>query len=145
MTFKNEYVPSVEQETSEFFRNARDILRISSSQFNRWTIDREREIILYRRGGGGHEDPTTDYWSFLNADGEHQIVTEELERSPVSPDEIAVTLSLGLRGDLDRYTNEVLICIKEAFSEYTRWHLFNPEAFKHCQLKLILRSTSQEL
>jgi hypothetical protein len=145
MTFKNEYVPPLDQETSEFFRNARETLRTGFSKFDKWTVDRGRDMVLYRRAGGGPEHPKADYWSFINAEGEHQFQTDQLEKSSVSPDEIAITLSLARHGDGARFTDELLFSIKEALSENKRWHLFDPEAFKQCRLKLILRSTGQEI
>lgn len=52
MTFKNEFVPPLEQETSEFFKKAREILRTGHTNYDQWTVDREREMVLFRRGGG---------------------------------------------------------------------------------------------
>jgi len=52
MAFKNEYVPPLEQETSEFLKKARETLRTGYSKYDAWTVDRERDMVLFRRGGG---------------------------------------------------------------------------------------------
>lgn len=51
MAFKNEYVPPLEQETSEFLKKARETLRTGYSKYDTWTVDRERDMVLFRRGG----------------------------------------------------------------------------------------------
>ena len=46
MAFKNEYVPPLEQETSEFFRKAQRALDVMSERRSKWTVDREQEMVL---------------------------------------------------------------------------------------------------
>lgn len=106
MTFKNEYVPPLEQETSEFFKKARETLRTGHSKYDSWTIDRERDMVLFRRGGGNSmESKDEAYWSFIVADREHDVDTNRLEKSEVAPKEIAITYSVSFRGDPGRYPN----------------------------------------
>lgn len=66
MTFKNEFVPPLEQETSEFLKKAREILRTGHTNYDQWTVDREREMVLFRRGGGDiarrHKMKTTGHF-----------------------------------------------------------------------------------
>lgn len=53
MAFKNEYVPPQEQETSEFLKQAQKTLKHASAELrSTWTVDRERDMVLFRRGGG---------------------------------------------------------------------------------------------
>ena len=52
MVFKNEYVPPLEQETSEFLKNAREMLRTGYSKYDAWTVDREKDMVLLYVGGG---------------------------------------------------------------------------------------------
>ena len=53
MTFKNEYVPPLEQETSEFFSRAQKILSVMAEKRSKWTLDREREMVLVLKGSQG--------------------------------------------------------------------------------------------
>ena len=52
MAFKNEYVPPLEQETSEFLKKARETLRTGYSKYDAWTVDREKDMVLLFVGGG---------------------------------------------------------------------------------------------
>jgi hypothetical protein len=77
MTFKNEYIPPIEQETSEFFKIARKVLNTGHTTHDKWTADREREMVLFIRGGRKElEDANRDTWRFLDRSGEYWITTE---------------------------------------------------------------------
>jgi len=78
MAFKNEYVPPLEQETSEFLKRAREILRTGHKKNDAWTVDREKNQVLFYRGGG-HEidDHDQEYWSFLNGDDRYSFTTRQ--------------------------------------------------------------------
>ena len=52
MAFKNEYIPPLEQETSEFLKRARETLRTGYSKYDAWTVDREHDMVLQYVGGG---------------------------------------------------------------------------------------------
>lgn len=141
MAFKNEYVPPLEQETSEFFKRAREILRTGYSQYDAWVVDRERnEVLKYLGGGHELESAHLGIWRFLDQKGFYAFTTEELKQQEVSPDEIAITYKLGpFTGSQPYGMPDVgtLQHIKEALQEYKRRHLFDLEHYKRCQLTLI--------
>ena len=147
MAFKNEYVPPLEQETSEFFKKARETLRTGHSKYDQWTVDREREMVLFRRGGGhSMESANEEYWSFVVADREHHVDTEVLAKSEVAPTEIAITYSVSFRGDPGLYPDaRTIACLKEALRERSRRHLFDLEHYAHCHLKVTDATTGKEI
>jgi hypothetical protein len=147
MAFKNEYIPPLEQETSEFFKKARETLRTGHSKYDQWTVDRERNMVLFRRGGGhSMESKDEDYWSFIVADREHYVDTEVLAKSEVTPEEIAITYSVSFRGDQSRYPDaQTIACIEQALQERGRTHLFDLDHHKRCHLTLIDATTGKEI
>lgn len=95
MSFKNEYVPPLEQETSEFFRKARETLRTGQCKSDAWTVARENNRGLFR-SGCGHEidDYDEEYWDFLDGDDRYSFTTKEISRKVVEagpPKRIALT------------------------------------------------------
>ena len=85
MAFKNEYIPPLEQETSEFFRKAREVLRTGHYKTDDWTVDRENNRVLGRTGCG-HEidDHDEEYWKYLDGDDCYGFTTKELNYSLIS-------------------------------------------------------------
>lgn len=149
MTFKNEYIPPVEQETSEFFKKARETLRTGFSKFDRWTIDREREMVMTHMGSGRElEDANHDLWGFIDCRGYYVFSTDLLSRAEVSPEKVAITYELKGFWQGARYaapTAQTLANIRESLCEYGKWDMFNPEAFGSCQLTLIDAATGKEI
>ncbi len=149
MAFKNEHVPPLEQEASEFFKKARATLRTGYTNYDRWTVDREREMVLSHLGSGRElESANEDSWTFIDGKGMYRFDTKRLRKDEVSPEELAITYELtGFWAGAGRLTPDAasLRCIKEALREYSRWHLFNPEALKRCQLTLIDGRTGEEI
>ena len=145
MTFKNEYIPPIEQETSEFFKQARKTLNTGYSQFDRWTIDREREMVLFNDGSGHSLDShTEDYWTFLNSKARHACDTNLISKAEISSEEIAITRSIGFRGDPANHPDaETLMCIKEALREYKDWGVSSD--FKTCRLTLLSAVTGKKI
>jgi hypothetical protein len=95
MTFKNEYVPPLEQETSEFFKTARQTLRTGYTNYDRWTVDREREMVLIHEGSGREiESANHDLWAYIDHKGHYVFSTERLSQARVSPEEVAITYRL---------------------------------------------------
>ncbi|MDP1896476.1 MAG: hypothetical protein Q8K43_01180 [Sulfurimicrobium sp.] len=140
MAFKNEYVLPLEQETSEFFRQAQKTLKHASAELrSTWTVDREHDMVLFRRGSGREEGEGEDYWDFLDRKGKYSFTTYLLSKSGISLEEIAITRQIGfrLREGLNRPDTETIACIKEALKEYSRSYLFNLEHYKRAQLTLI--------
>jgi hypothetical protein len=95
MAFKNEYVPPLEQETSEFFKRARETLHIGYNKNDAWTVDRESKRVLSRTGCG-HEidDRDEEYWEYLDGDDCYGFTTKELNYSLIEegpPKKIAIT------------------------------------------------------
>ena len=76
MTFENERVPRIEDETSDYFRLARAKLRAGFVPSDQWTVDRSRNLAL-RRTGAGHDIESRDeeYWTFLDGARAHHFAT----------------------------------------------------------------------
>lgn len=146
MAFKNEYIPPLEQEISEFLKNARETLRTGYSKYDAWTVDRERDMVLFRRGGGhSMESKDEDYWNFIDRKGKYYICTTLLSKSETAPEELAITRSFHhMTGGGDSVPHiETLGCIKEALSEYKDWGVISD--YKRCQLTLIDVITGKEI
>jgi hypothetical protein len=145
MTFKNEYIPPIEQETSEFAKQARKTLNTGHSQFDRWTIDREREMVLFKDGSGHSLDShTEDYWSFISSKAKYSCDTNLISKAEISSDEIAITRSISFRGDPANYPDaETLKCIEAALREYKDWGVKSD--YKNCRLTLLSVLTGKEI
>ncbi len=123
MAFKNEYVPPLEQETSEFLKKARETLRTGHYKTDDWTVDRENNRVLFY-SGCGHEidDHDEEYWNYLDGDDRYAFTTKKLNYSLISegpPRKFAVIRDiLHFRGG-NPYkgvpTDLVIQRIKEAF------------------------------
>ncbi len=134
MAFKNEYVLPLEQETSEFFIRAQKTLNASSKRRSKWTVDRERNMVLFRQGGGHSLDSANeDYWSFMDCKGKYSFTTWLLSESEVSSEEIAIKRQIGLEASPP--DAETIACIKEALREHKDYGVISD--YKHCQLTLI--------
>ena len=140
MAFKNEYVPPLAQETSEFLMQARDVLRKGHSRYDRWTADRERDMVLVHKGSGHEiEDANDTLWGFIDRKGMYLFSTETLS-SQRSTEERHLTYKLShfVNGnDYSAPDRETISCIKDALQEYSRAYLFDLEHYKRCQLRLI--------
>lgn len=149
MTFKNEFVPPLEQETSEFFKKAREILHVGHTNYDRWTVDRESEIA-FKHERSGREVETADHgiWSYINKNGRCVFSTERISKTEVTPGEVMIKYRLNefwAGQDYATPDGTTLIGIKEALREYGKWHLFNPEAFKLIHIILIDGRTGAEV
>ncbi len=147
MAFKNEYVPPLDQETSEFFRKARETLRTGYSKHDRWTIDREREIALVHEGSGREvESANHDRWAYIDRKGYCVFSTERLLKAEVSSEEVAITHRLNGFWEGERFSVPdagSLFCIKEALREFKDWGLLSD--YRRCQLTLIDGRTGEEI
>ena len=85
MVFKNEHIPPLEQETSEFLKKARETLRTGHYKTDAWTVDRESNRVL-KRTGNGHEidDYDEEYWEFLDGNDRYSFTTRNANYSRVS-------------------------------------------------------------
>ena len=145
MTFKNEYIPPLELESSEFLKKVRETLRTGYSKHDKWTVDRERDMVLFRRGGGHSlESHNEDYWSFIDTSGEYCCDTTLLSTRRMSQDEVAITRSIGFRGGTSNVPDaKALDCIKEALREYKDWGVISD--YCRCKLTLIDAITGKEI
>ena len=128
MAFKNEYVPPLEQETSEFLKKTREILRTGYSKYDAWTVDRENNRVLFY-SGCGHEidDNDQEYWEFLDGNDFYSFITKKVHHSLVSegpPKKIAITRDILFFRDGKLYkglpNDQTIQLIKEAFWVYGR-------------------------
>jgi len=139
MAFKNEYVLPLEEETSEFLISAQKVLNVMAERRSKWTVDRERDMLLYHEGRGREiEDAKHDLWSFIDRNGYYMFSTDCLTQSEASPEEIAIAYKLKNFWKGERYAtpnSKTLISIKEALREYKDWGVISD--YKRCQLTLI--------
>ncbi len=134
MAFKNEYVPPLEQETSEFFRQAQKTLNAMAERRSKWTLDHERDMVLFRSGGGhSMESAGEDYWGFIDRKGKYSFTTWILLESEISSEENAITRQIGLESS--QPDTETIACIKEALREYKDWGVSSN--YKRAQLTLL--------
>jgi len=126
MAFKNEYVPPLEQETSEFLRKARETLRTGHNKNDAWTVDRENNRVLTCTGRG-HEidDHGEEYWDFLDGNDRYSFTTKKLNRKVIAADpvkKIALTRDILHFWSGELYSGlpdeQALQYIKEAFQVY---------------------------
>lgn len=149
MPFKNEFVPSPEQENSEFLKKARKTLQTGNTQYDRWTIDRTNESALNHKGSGREiESANHDLWSYLDQKGYYVFSTEKIFSENPTPETIVIKYKLNGFWEGEGYSTPdaaSLIEIKNALREYSRWHLFTPEAFSHSQITLVDGRNGQEI
>jgi hypothetical protein len=147
MAFKNEYVPPLEQETSEFFKKAQKTLNVMAEARSKWTVDREREMVLFCSGRGHSlESAGESYWLAIDHKGTYSFTTERLHKHEVSPEEIAIAYRLKhfwVGGGESVPDSSSLASIKEALREYKDWGVISD--YKRCQLTLIDAKTGKEI
>lgn len=147
MAFKNEYVPPLDQEDSNFFRQAQKSLNVMAEKRSKWTVDREREMVLLRRQIRREiESAEVDKWAFIDHRGTYEFSTKRLREAKISSEEVAISYEL-LRfwggGGRIVPSKESLACIKDALREYKDWGVISD--YKRCQLTLIDGVTGKEL
>ena len=138
MAFKNEYVPPLEQETSEFFRRAQKTLNVTSERRSKWTADRERDMALVREGRGHSLDSANEnYWGFIDCKGTYSFTTWLLSESEISSEEISITRQIGFKAweGVSDPDVETIAFIKEALREHKDYGVISD--YKRCQLTLI--------
>lgn len=143
MAFKNEYVPPLEQETSEFFKKAREILRTGHNKNDAWTVDRENNRVLGCTGRG-HEidDRDEEYWEYLDVNGRYSFTTKKFDRKVIAagpPKKIALTRDIVhfWSGDLHSGLpdKQIFRNIKEAFQAHGAYCMASQE--DECQHTLL--------
>lgn len=147
MAFENEYVLASETEQSDFFKKARVILQTGHSKFDFWTVDRQREMALVNKGSGHEvESANSTVWGFLDQRGKYFFSTEKLDCNS-SSDEINATFKLLGFWKGDDYLQpspDVIVCIKDALTEYQKIRLFDLNHYKSSRLTLISESAGGE-
>jgi len=141
MAFKNEYVPTIDQELSGFRDKARKTFKIGCGKYDRWTIDDEREMVLVSVGIRRDVDTENCYvWDFMWQSNICRIETERRLFSEPAKDEYLVVYEITdcraasgcLPPDL-----EMLKLFKEALIERSRWGVFEPNYYTRVQLTLL--------
>jgi hypothetical protein len=95
MTFKNEYIPPIEQETSEFFKQARETLKTGFSEFDSWTVDRQNDRVLnWSHSGRDYESRNDEGWDYIDTTGRYRFGTRLTSQEELSPNEIAMTRTI---------------------------------------------------
>lgn len=144
MAFVNELIPPIEQETSEFARQARKTLNTGHSQFDTWTIDRERNLILMYHGSDREvETSHQQSWRFVDSTGKYWVYIDLVSKTEISSEEIAITRSLrGCVSDNGELVSdaEIVAFIKEGLQEYKDWGVISD--YKHCLLTLTVNSAT---
>ena len=144
MAFKNEYIPPLEQETSEFLKKARETLRTGHYQNDAWTVDRESNRVL-KRTGKGHEidDRDEEYWEFIDGSNRYSFTTKNVNYSRVSegpPERTKMTRDILHFWSGDLYSGfpdeRTIQFIKEAFRVYGAYCIASKD--EECQHTLLL-------
>lgn len=147
MTFKSEYIPPLEQETSEFFKSAREVLRTGYSKYDKWTIDREREMVLLFVASGREPDSYNhDLWRFVDRKGYYSFSTDCLSRQETSLGVLSITYALGpfkCVGPFGEPDPATLRCIKDALREYKDGEVSSK--YKTCELTLVDSRNGMEI
>ena len=147
MAFKNEYIPPLEQETSEFLKEARLKLRTGHSKHDDWTVDREDDMVLQYRGCG-HEDKEaakTEYWQFIDCEGLYCFDTYLESKIDISETEVAIKrrISFPPTSGFDRPDADTIAKIKEALRVTKDFGVISK--YESCQLVLVDTFSGNEL
>ncbi|MEW5756028.1 MAG: hypothetical protein AB1810_06960 [Pseudomonadota bacterium] len=144
MTFKNEYIPPLEQETSEFLKKARQILRTGHKKNDAWTVDRENNRVLIRSGRGREEGYGEEYWQYLDESGRYSFTTMEQHYSLISegpPKKVAMIRDISSFRGGEAFKGlpdaETMQRIKEAFDVHGAFCMASKD--DECQHTLLLR------
>jgi hypothetical protein len=142
MAFKNEYIPPIEQETSEFAKQARKTFNKGHSKFDRWTIDRERQIALIHIGSGRKDpgDSNAELWELVDEDGYFVFSMDRIAYVKMNSDHVSITYKLLGFWAGERYSKpseKTFHRIKEALVEHGKSYMFEMYAYKSCDLKFI--------
>jgi hypothetical protein len=145
MTFHNEYVPKLEDETSGFLSQARKALNFGHSVYDMWTVDRENDMVLARTGRGHDADSANDeYWRFMDRKGVYAFSTTLLRSSAISDGVVHIERSIGFRaleGVDDQPDEASIVQIKHALEEFKDYCVLSK--FRECEL--ILKTADGEL
>lgn len=126
MAFKNEYIPPVDQETSQFLKDARKTLRTGHKKDDDWTVDRENNRVLCLTGRG-HDIDTYDeeYWGYIDERKYYSFSTKKINRQLISkenPRKISLTRNIIHFWSGEPYCGlpdkQTFMQIKEAFQAY---------------------------
>lgn len=122
-------------------------MRTGYRKYDMWTVDRERDMVLFRRGGGhSMEAKDEDDCSFITVHGQYCCYTDRLAQSEARPEIAAVTRRISFRGDPGNAPDAAtLIYIKNALQGNSRRYLFNLKHYQRCQLTLIDVRTSEAI
>jgi len=139
MAFQNEYVPQPEAEASEFFRAARGKLRLGFSPHDKWTVDRDRDLVLVRTGRGSDiESQNDEYFTFLRQDRTYRVHTTVLESRELDPQRLRIVRKIRfvIAPDLAPPTPEAIELVKEALTAYKDYGVIS----QHASCVLILKN-----
>lgn len=142
MTFKNEYIPPIEEETSEFFKKAREVLCKGHPEYTSWTIDRLNSgALMWTSGGREFETRHDDSWKYFNQTGLYIFDTRLDGSNEISPRELEQTRTI-LRFWKQDYTAgmpsaETLSQIKAALQSHKEGGVLS--VYETCRLTLILQ------
>lgn len=139
MTFKNEHVPKREDETSTVLQTIRTRLRLGFLSTDKWTVDRERELVLVRTGRGNDiESKHDEYWSYFEFGNHYRLHTELLDSYEISKTIICMKRRMafgagdGFAGEPD---NATLLRIKEALTVYKDYGVIS--AYESAEIVLV--------
>jgi hypothetical protein len=142
MTFKNEYIPPIEQETSEFAKEARKAFNKGHSKYDQWAIDRERQVALIHKGGGRKDpgDPDGELWALFDQDGYFVFSMDRVTYEKQDSDSVRIVYRLLGFWAGDKYakpSERTLQHIRDALSEHSKSYMFEMYAYKNCDLTLL--------
>ncbi len=146
MTFANEHIPPLEEETSEFLREARGRLRTGYTPFDRWTVDRQNDMVLFKRGSGRFiESKDVEFWTFIDRKGQYDFETIKRAETEISKEEIALTRLIGFQigKGITEPDVESLAQVKDALREYKDYGYLSD--YLRCRLTLVSAATGKEI
>lgn len=141
MAFVNELIPPIEQETSEFFKQARHELN-KHLVLSCWTVDRQNNRILNRSHIGREVETRNDEgWDYIDNTGRYSFWTTKNSLDILSPQEIGITRTIntvweGSNSLAGMPSKETWVHIKEALETMKDYGVHS--SYSTCKLTLIL-------
>ncbi len=138
MTLRNEFVPTLEEERSEFFRIARAKFCLGFVPSDKWTVDRSKDRVLLL-AGRGHDIDSKDeeYWRYLDETGEYRFMTKLLESWEISKTRVHLKRSIRFNGgfELADPTDIIIQRIQDALTVCKDYGVIS--RYESCDLELI--------
>ncbi len=138
MKFHNEYVPKIEDETSDVLKAVCKKLHMGLDSTDKWTVESNREMVLIKTGRGHDIDSQNEeYWSFFEGTSEYRFMTKLLQRREISSKHVYLERSIRfmMGFDFSEPNDAVLKRIKDALIAHKDFGVIS--RFDTCELVLV--------